>query len=466
MRYWKAVGGENYIFPNGKSRQLTNSRISKEDQMKGILKKGFVIASLLAFALTTVNCKEDKDDNSAALLALLLLQETPIAGSSLCDGVGVAAPTQTLSGDITSAITVTGSAKLTGTVNVTNGGSLTISPGSVIFAERGSSLFIYENGTLSAVGTATKPICFTSSTAVGSRAPGDWGGIVVIGNGGTSRGGGTSNTEGTTPRTYPATQDSKANLKYVIVEFVGNEVAVGNELNGVSSYAVNKSNSSYDYVQIHRGLDDGFEWWGGDVGGTHLLVTGGMDDDFDMDEGFTGTLTNIIGVKYPNSCGGTVSTDPHGFEMDGSHTNGVASTRYTNPTVTNFTTIGQDIAAGQGMRLREGMTGSFSKGLVYNYVTNNFVCTTNAGGGAATNPVAWSEVKGETGKTFTQGVCTNLTDNTELTSLPIETLGNIETCGTGDTVPDFTSKAAYATLGGAPVAGGKWWLSWAVFRSK
>jgi len=434
--------------------------------MKDFINKSIRITLLTAFTVGVLaNCEKKKDDNTL-LLAALFLANQGIAGSALCDGVGVPAPTLVLEGTITTAVTVSGSALLKGTVNVTNGGSLTVNPGSVIFGDRGSSLFVYEGGTLTAVGSANRPICFTSSQAVGGRSPGDWGGIVVVGNGPATANG--QNTEGTTPRTYPGTVNSIANLKYVVIEFAGNEVAAGDELNGLSSYSVTSSTSNYDYVQIHRGLDDGFEWWGGDVNGTHLLVTGGMDDDFDIDDGFQGELRHLIGVKYPTSCGGTPSNDPHGFEMDGSFSSGTTPTggaTFSNPIVANFTTIGQSVANGSGMNFKEAMKGRFSDGLVYGYVTNNFLCANNAN---TTNPTSFSNIKGQSGKAANLGTnCTNITNNTEITTLPIASLGNIPDCGVGESLPDFTTTFGDGSLGGGSVAEGKWWEGgWTVYRSK
>lgn len=435
--------------------------------MKDFINKSIRFALIAILSVGVVDCQKKKDDDTSLLFALLALsQQSSIAGEKLCDGVGVTLPpTQILEGTISTAVTVSGSALLKGTVNVTNGGSLTVNPGSVIFGEIGSSLFIYEGGTLTAIGSAARPICFSSSQAVGGRAPGNWGGIVVIGNGVAN--GGAQLSEGTTKRTYPGTVNGVANLKYVVIEFAGNEVATGDELNGLSSYAVTAASSNYDYVQVHRGLDDGFEWWGGSVNGSHLLVTGGQDDDFDMDEGFSGTLQHIIGAKYPSSCGGTASTDPHGFEMDGSRSGNtpVAGT-YTNPTVSNFTTIGQSITSGEGMRLREGMKGNFSNGLVYGYITANFNCVANGGTGTATTPNSWTNVKGQVGKVAT-AACAPLANNTELTSLPIASLGNIPECGIGGTEPDFTTTFGDGSLGGGSVAEGKWWTGgWTVYRGR
>ena len=50
------------------------------------------------------------------------------------------------------------------------------------FTTLGSSLFILRGAKINAVGTADAPIVFTSSRAVGQRQPGDWGGLIIIGN--------------------------------------------------------------------------------------------------------------------------------------------------------------------------------------------------------------------------------------------------------------------------------------------
>jgi hypothetical protein len=73
---------------------------------------------------------------------------------------------------------------LKGFIHVTNGATLTIEPGTKIqgdFATLGSSLWILRGAKIAAQGTATAPIVFTSSRASG-RQPGDWGGLLLVGN--------------------------------------------------------------------------------------------------------------------------------------------------------------------------------------------------------------------------------------------------------------------------------------------
>lgn len=309
---------------------------------------------------------------------------------------------QTLSGNINTDLTLGANTVLAGTVFVHSGATLTVPAGANVFGTAGSSLFILKGARLVAEGTATNPIVFTSARAAGSRKPGDWGGIVLIGDAYTTR---TAETEGPIPEAYgnfinPNNADSSGTLRYVRIEFAGNEVAPGDELNCLSMYGAG-AGTTLEYVQCHMGFDDGFEWWGGSVQGRYLLATGNNDDDFDMDEGFSGRLQFLIGEKYPTRFGTTPSSDPHGFEMDGSHSNGVtpggtltvrnAATAngagYTNPAVANFTVIGYGAGdqpgGSEGVRAREGLRGVFAHGLVYGFSTN-LNCVVNGAGGDST----------------------------------------------------------------------------------
>ena len=74
---------------------------------------------------------------------------------------------------------------LQGYVKVSNGATLTIQPGTKIVGDTlvpGSSLWVLRGSKIMAEGTAAAPIVFTSQRAEGNRAPGDWGGLVIVGN--------------------------------------------------------------------------------------------------------------------------------------------------------------------------------------------------------------------------------------------------------------------------------------------
>ena len=92
--------------------------------------------------------------------------------------------TVTVTGDIATATTWKADKiyLIKGFVYVTNGATLTIEPGTLIKGDKASkgTLTVTRGAKIMAVGTADKPIVFTSSFGVGTRAPGDWGGIVVV----------------------------------------------------------------------------------------------------------------------------------------------------------------------------------------------------------------------------------------------------------------------------------------------
>src|SRR4029078_12932530 len=81
---------------------------------------------------------------------------------------------------------------LKGFIHVANGATLTIQAGTTIkgdFNTLGSSLFVLRGAKIQAIGTADAPIVFTSSRAAGSRQPGDWGGLILVGNAPSNRSG-------------------------------------------------------------------------------------------------------------------------------------------------------------------------------------------------------------------------------------------------------------------------------------
>jgi len=416
----------------------------------------------------------------------------PTIGEQVCDGKRLRGAPQIKSGEISQSETWEGGILLQGTVQVAAGVTITVKPGTVIFGQRGSSIFFLQSGNsvakLNAVGTAQDPICWTSSSRPGSRFPGDWGGIVTIGNAGATR---TALTEGTTPKVYGGAAGSpiveNVVMKYNIVEFGGNEVAPGDELNNLSMYA---SSSKLEYVQAHRGLDDQFEAWGGVADWNKLLATGGLDDDYDLDEGITGTIKNIIGHKYPVACGGSPSGDPHGFEMDGTHSGSANQgsncgsggappanplNRCTDVTVENITLIGANISSGDAMRLRDGFAGTVKKAVVWNFQGNGSqIIRADIAGGFPANKTTLQDIAlpssppNGIGSTVTGEGPSPSNVATILTALPIRSLGATEGggCGFGPEKPDYRLTDSVPNIYAGGAAEGEWYKDWTVYRAR
>jgi hypothetical protein len=277
---------------------------------------------------------------------------------------------------------------LRGFIHVTNGATLTIQPGTRIegdYETLGSSLFVMRGAKIMACGTAAAPIVFTSSRPEGQRQPGDWGGLIIVGNARINRGDPTI-IEGTgTGAANPQVNygggtndaDSSGELCYVRVEFAGYATAADQELSSFTFAAVG-SGTKAEYLQAMSGLDDHFEWFGGTVDHRYLVSYESGDDHFDASEGYSGRVQFMIAyqskVLIPRPGAGNVSSDPQGIENDGcagaNCVNGQSSQPYTIPLFANFTLIGPGegvvdaTSGGYGMVIRRGSGGYYLNGVV------------------------------------------------------------------------------------------------------
>lgn len=191
---------------------------------------------------------------------------------------------------------------LSGTVIVPSGVTLTIPAGTRIYGATSpaGALLIKQGGKIDAQGTASSPIVFTSEKTAGSRSGGDWQGIIIQGNGIQTFGGRgvTAVGEGDVG-TFGGSNDadSSGTMKYVRIEFAGAPFSPGNERNCLSLMGVGSA-TTLEYIQCHRGYDDGFEIWGGAVNMKYLVATGNRDDQFDYADGWIGRLQFAIGHLY------------------------------------------------------------------------------------------------------------------------------------------------------------------------
>jgi hypothetical protein len=218
--------------------------------------------------------------------------------------------------------------KLRGLVYVTNGAVLTIEPGTKIVGESGRNggLVVTRSCKIIAEGTPDKPIVFTSESS--SPKPGDWAGLVILGNAPTNASfngvegigeieGGINNSDGLGLYGTPITQaqnpaDNSGILKYVRIEYAGFASLPDKEVNGLTLAGVG-SQTVVDYVQVSYANDDSFEWFGGSVNCKHLISFKGLDDDFDTDNGYNGKVQFAIALR--DSTVADISGS-NGFESD------------------------------------------------------------------------------------------------------------------------------------------------------
>lgn len=279
---------------------------------------------------------------------------------------------------------------LKGITAIGNGATLTIAAGSTIYGDstdtaNPAALIAKRDGRLVAVGTAENPIVFTSNMPKGSRIPGDsLAGIALLGNAKINNGVCKNDPKPETPECespgflesnieglvaddargqYGGNDDTHdcGELKYVRVEFAGSLVGPDNELNGITVGACG-SKTKLSYLQIHRGFDDGIEFFGGTTSMDHILISGATDDGLDWDNGWSGKVQFLIVHQ------GYTKGDK-GFEGD--NLGGAEdSLPRSNPEIWNATLIAEPGSSKTAMHLREGT----------HYKLRNFIVL-NFGGG-------------------------------------------------------------------------------------
>jgi hypothetical protein len=236
--------------------------------------------------------------------------------------------------------------KLKGTVYIVEGAKLTIESGVTIQGEKSSrgTLVVTRGTQILANGTVDKPVVFTSDQSNPQR--GDWGGIVILGRAKTNSSfngvagvgeieGGVNNAEGLGLYGGADDNDNSGILKYVRVEYAGYAFLPDKELNGITFGGVGRG-TTVDHVQVSWANDDSFEWFGGSVDCKYLISYKTLDDDFDMDNGFSGRLQ--FGIALRDS---TVAdqSQSNGFEID-NDAGGSTLLPQTSAIISNFTVIG------------------------------------------------------------------------------------------------------------------------------
>lgn len=278
-----------------------------------------------------------------------------------------------LQGNITEDLLVKeGNYNLKGAVTVKNGATLTIEPGTtftVSAADQAAGvnlLFVEQGGKLVAEGTAAKPIVFTSQNKNAEGGDGDWGGIGIHGRATMNAPGGTSISEaGQLPYGGNDDEDSSGSLKYVRVEYAGQASSDGQfEFNAFSFFAVGNG-TVLENLEAFEGADDGFEFYGGTVNAKNLVAIGMEDDSIDWDEGYRGTIENLVIVQYDG-------IGDFAFELANRSGENNAEPRSLG-TVKNASVWGHNRTGKAAFDLKQGTGGIFENIVASNYETIIFL---------------------------------------------------------------------------------------------
>ena len=283
-------------------------------------------------------------------------------GSSTTGNSSVAGTKQTLSGTLTTqTLDASKDWIIDGLVVVPDGVTLTIDAGVTIAGKAGtgastSYMIVAAGGKIIANGTATNPVTFTSETALdgGTAAVGQWGGLTIIGKAANDQ---VSAYEVNSAYSALATDltDNSGTLTHVKILNSGITMEQDKEINGLSLIGVGSSTTISD-ITIKNSDDDGIEAWGGTVNMSNISITGCTDDFFDIDDGYAGTVTNMV----INNTG----TGNAGIEMSGT-------------THATFSNIDITLAAGAYKEggiffKKDGAGGNFTDVTVTNNATNAY----------------------------------------------------------------------------------------------
>lgn len=344
------------------------------------MKRTPFIVSALSVAtlgiLLSTSCKKDAQDvNNRSLNA-----------GALATGCLDATVDSTITGVVSTNLTLSNTKiyKLSGLVYVTAGNTLTIQHGTRILGLAGTpgtpgtpggGLVITRGAKIMAIGQPDCPIVFTSyryndNTVPDSAKSGDWAGVIILGRARINNpiSGDSARIEGI-PNGFPASPyyggtndaDNSGVLQYVRIEYAGFELAVDNEINGLTLGGVG-SGTTIDYVAVTESRDDAIEWFGGSVNASHLISINALDDMFDTDNGYNGKIQYALGVADPLRADKSQS---NGFESDNNAggTNVVSPNRFTHPTYDFITIVGvANSAAALDSTKQPSSTGRYGRG--------------------------------------------------------------------------------------------------------
>jgi len=254
--------------------------------------------------------------------------------------------------------------------------TLSIEPGVIIFGSTGTSwLHVNRGNRISAIGTATAPVVFTSRDNVlgltTDDSQGQWGGVVISG-----RAPITDCFVSTAPPGTDAcdkqvegavdlaryggsiANDNSGTLRYVQIRYSGFVLSGNSELQALTTGGVG-SGTSISFVHLHNSSDDGLEFFGGTHNATRLVITGADDDSVDVDVGYRGLIQHVIAVQKTSGAADSM------IELDSANALEDQQPR-TFLKLANFTFIHRNAAAGNqaAMLFRGGADAALVNGVM------------------------------------------------------------------------------------------------------
>lgn len=289
------------------------------------------MALLAGMTLFAASCSDDNTTNNGN-------------NNEIADGA-------TLSGTISEDVTLKSgnTYKLNGAYTVEEGATLNIEPGVTIISvydDNVDYILVKQGAKINAKGTADSPIVMTAE----KKEAGAWGGIHICGRAHTNAEGGKGSSEiGGAEYGGNDDKDNSGVLQYVRLEYTGYAFDEEHEANGISFYGVGNG-TTVDHCVAYKGSDDGFEFFGGSVNVSNMVVISCSDDSFDWTEGWNGTGTDLVAYQEAES---TLGYDCDCLIEADNNENNYEATPVAHPTLKNLILVGNG-GSKQGIRLRRG----------------------------------------------------------------------------------------------------------------
>ena len=197
--------------------------------------------------------------------------------------------------------------------------TLTIEPGVIVYASGSAFLNANRGNQLEAVGTAARPIIFTSrdnvlgGSFININSSGQWGGVVLSGR--------AQVTDCIAPTATPGTigcqrqvegavdpalfggntnNDDSGDLNYVQIRYSGFVLSGNSELQALTTGGTG-TGTTFNNIMSYNSSDDGVEFFGGFVNMKNLVVVGAEDDSIDSDTGVQANLQYVVVAQRTNA---------------------------------------------------------------------------------------------------------------------------------------------------------------------
>lgn len=246
----------------------------------------------------------------------------------------------------------------------TDSSTLNIEPGTVITSVPGVNntfIFVHAGSTINADGAPYAPIVMTSAfdgfnAEDPAPQPGQVGGLAVAGFAPCNTAPDTelgcfsefASGDQVLPYGGQDANDSSGLIRYMQVRYAGIIVGDNQEVNSFTFLGVG-AGTNVHHIQAYRSLDDGIENFGGTVNVRNFVLTDGVDDGFDWDEGWTGNVQyGLVAINDEAGSGAGFEGANNGDAFDALPR---ATPVFSNITVFNNPASGAD---DDGFQIKEG----------------------------------------------------------------------------------------------------------------